>query len=125
MMSENENKKPDNDKETKEMSIQDKIDYFDREIRLLHQFCVNSGYSKHEIRKSAEPFLSATDVLAWQKTKRKLLQISVVIAILAVVYYCDPTYRFIVAVSRITAIKVFLMLIFCCQNMNYSVMVLY
>ncbi|XP_062595544.1 uncharacterized protein LOC134256883 [Saccostrea cucullata] len=104
-MLENDEKIPDVHKEKKEMSLKEKIDYFDREIRLLHQFCINSGYSKKEIRQSAEPFLLATDSLAWQKTKRKLILVGVLIAVIAALYYCDPTYRFILAVSRITAIK--------------------
>lgn len=105
-MSDEKKPKQNEKQEKREMSLKEKIEFFDREIRLLHQFCINSGYSKQQIQQSAEPFLRATDSVAWQKTKKKIVYFGVVIAVLAVLYYCDPAYKFIAAVTRITAIKV-------------------
>lgn len=97
---------PSTEGEEKEMSFKEKLEYFDREIRLLHQFCINSGYSKEQIQQSAEPFLRATNSLAWQKTKKKMIYFGVIIAVLAALYHLNPAFKFIAAICRITAIKV-------------------
>lgn len=96
---------PTTEGEEKEMSLKEKLEYFDREIRLLHQFCINSGYSKQQIQQSAEPFLRATDSLAWRKTKKKMIYFGVIIAVLASLYHFNPAFKLIAAICRITAIK--------------------
>lgn len=97
---------PTTEGEEKEMSLTEKLEYFDREIRLLHQFCINSGYSKEQIQQSAEPFIRATDSLAWRKTKKKMIYFGVIIAVLASLYHFNPAFKLIAAICRITAIKV-------------------
>ncbi|CAC5404781.1 unnamed protein product [Mytilus coruscus] len=87
------------------MSLQDKLDYVDHEIRLLHQFCKQTGYSAHKINEFAEPF-----VVECKKGQRKysfriLSLMTCIVVLFGIVSYALVSHPFGQALIRITAIQ--------------------
>jgi len=88
------------------MSVGDKLQMIDQEVRLLHQFCIAKGYNPWQIQEKAGPFVAAV-----KKTKRKkcgttLLKLVALAAFVSVLVYYDPAYNAIRAYSRLAAIEV-------------------
>ena len=88
------------------MSVRDKLQMIDQEVRLLHQFCIEKGYNPRQIQEKATPLLDAV-----KKTKRKkcgatLLKLAVLAVLVSILVYYDPAYRAIRAYSRLASIQV-------------------
>ncbi|XP_012946333.1 uncharacterized protein LOC106013950, partial [Aplysia californica] len=95
------------------MTLQEKLDLIDEEIRKLHLFCTKSGYSSRQIERFAHPFF-ARDVhdmapsiwpsgKAW---KRRIVSLSTVVIAAALLFRFDPAYQLVCAVSKKGAIEV-------------------
>ncbi|KAI0226288.1 hypothetical protein LSAT2_023083 [Lamellibrachia satsuma] len=88
------------------MSVRDKLQMIDQEVRLLHQFCIEKGYNPRQIQEKATPLLDAV-----KKTKRKkcgatLLKLAVLAVLVSILVYYDPAYRAIRAYSRLASIQI-------------------
>ena len=88
------------------MSVGNKLEMIDQEVRILHQFCIAKGYNPWQIQEKAGPFVAAV-----KKTKRKkcgttLLKLATLVAFVSVLVYYDPAYNAIRAYSRLAAIEV-------------------
>ena len=88
------------------MSFEEKIEFIEQEIRLLHKFCLDSGYTPKQIRKSAEPFLRPYEKAQEQRHYKYIAVLALVVAFLGAVLYVDPVYRTLLASARIGTIKV-------------------
>ena len=92
--------------EEKQMTFEDKLEYIDREIRKLHIFCVNAGYTPGQIDELAAVFHKKEKVTKRENWNRRLLWIAVFVAVTATLFYVDPFYRVMSSISRISAISV-------------------
>lgn len=95
-----------NSEEVGTMSLDEKMDYLDREIRLLHKFCLDSGYNPKQIEKSAEPFISTCKSTSRRKWMQRLMGLSILVAVFSALMYYDPAYRLVLATGRKATIKV-------------------
>ncbi|XP_041353751.1 uncharacterized protein LOC121371720 [Gigantopelta aegis] len=91
--------------EQKQFSFEEKLEYIDREIRKLHVFCVNAGYSPGQIDKLAAVF-HKNEKVKKEKWNRRFLWIAVFVAVTATLFYVDPVYRIMSSVTRKTAISI-------------------
>ena len=97
------------------MSLKDKLAFIDHEIRTLHKFCIDKGYTPQQIEEKASPVLkpvtALTDKLKRARSKRRgltltLLKCAVIVAVASAIVYCDPAYRFVCAYSRLGVLQV-------------------
>jgi len=94
------------DHEEKPTTMEEKLDYIDKEIRLLHKFCVDSGYSPSQIERYANPFLSPIKVQRHKKLRNRLFGLAAIVAVISALFYVDPAYRFLCVTGRQVSIKV-------------------
>lgn len=95
-----------NSEEVGTMSLDEKMDYLDREIRLLHKFCLDSGYNPKQIEKSAEPFISTCKSTSRKRWMQRLMGLSILVAVFSALMYYDPAYRLVLATGRKATIKI-------------------
>ncbi|XP_046558064.1 uncharacterized protein LOC124267194 [Haliotis rubra] len=93
--------KTDND-----MSFQEKIEYIDQEIRKLHVFCVNSGYSSTQIEGFVDPFTQSMKSVNRERWTRRAIRLAIFVAVAAALFYIDPVYKLICVVGKKSAISV-------------------
>ncbi|XP_064612173.1 uncharacterized protein LOC135476171 [Liolophura sinensis] len=102
-------RKPLVSEEEKKLSVNEKLDLLDREVRLLYEFCKNSGFKPGEIEKAAAPFLNTTKRVSrrrWRKRAIDAGKIATLFAILGfALFYIDPVYRGMCFFARRTTIK--------------------
>ncbi|XP_069114995.1 uncharacterized protein [Argopecten irradians] len=89
-----------------DMSLEDKLAYLDKEIRLLHRFCTESGYSQQHIERCAEPFFRPIRSTKRKNLKYYLVLTAAVVALFSALLYVDPAYRMMAATGRHAYIKV-------------------
>ncbi|KAK3093187.1 hypothetical protein FSP39_012402 [Pinctada imbricata] len=93
------------------MSLDEKIQLIEEELRLLHKFCKESGFTPRQIEASAAPFLKKSGGSepasgGWRGRRVKpLIVLSVAVAVFACLMYIDPVYRTVHLTSRLAAIK--------------------
>lgn len=93
--------KTDND-----MSFQEKIEYIDQEIRKLHVFCVNSGYSSSQIERFVDPFTQSIKSVNRERWTRRAIRLAIFVVVAAALFYIDPVYKLMCVVGKKSAISV-------------------
>lgn len=87
------------------MTFKEKIEMIDHEIRLLHKFCKETGYSPHKINDFAQPFLQEK-----RKSSKKgvgcMCCFAVVIGVCSILMYMATMYPVGQAIVRLTITKV-------------------
>ena len=92
--------------EEKNLSLKEKLNLVDNEIRQLYEFCTKAGYTQPQIEQCAQP------LLALQRREKniqwlwRLLTFSFLVAFVAILFACDPTYRQICIYGKFVAMKV-------------------
>ncbi|XP_060062680.1 uncharacterized protein LOC132543216 [Ylistrum balloti] len=89
-----------------DMSLEDKLAYLDKEIRLLHRFCTESGYSQQHIARCAEPFFRPIRAAKRKKLRCHLILMAAAVAVFSALLYIDPAYRLVVSTGRLAYIKI-------------------
>ncbi|XP_033733970.1 uncharacterized protein LOC117323071 [Pecten maximus] len=92
--------------ETRDMSLDDKLAYLDKEIRLLHRFCTESGYSEQHIERCAEPFFRPIKSAKRKKLRCHLILVAAAVAVFSALLYIDPAYRLMASTGRHAYIKI-------------------
>ncbi|XP_059174683.1 uncharacterized protein LOC131954881 [Physella acuta] len=97
----------------KKMTLQEKLDFIDGEIRKIHMFCTKSGYSASQIEHFAEPFLNRSSShissVIWvsgKAWKRRAVALTTVIVATLFLFRYDPAYKLASAISKQGAIQV-------------------
>lgn len=68
------------------MTLKEKLDLIDHEIRLLHKFCKDTGYSSEKIHDFAKPFLRGEPKKLFFSTS-KVIYFSLIIAVFSILFY--------------------------------------
>ncbi|OWF50370.1 uncharacterized protein LOC110450436 [Mizuhopecten yessoensis] len=96
----------DDTSQTNDMSLEDKLAYLDKEIRLLHRFCTESGYSQQHIERCAEPFFRPIRSAKRKKLRCHLILVTAAVAVFSALLYIDPAYRLMASSGRLAYIKI-------------------
>ena len=88
------------------MTFQEKIDYIDHEIRLLHQFCLQTGYSPQKINEFAEPFMNELNKTKRESYNRLLIIVSLIALFSGILGYGIAYHPSGQAAIRLTMVKV-------------------
>lgn len=92
--------------EEKSRPLVDKLQLLDKEIRLLHEFCMKSGLNSKEIECCAKPFLKEQREVKRKEWWSRVFYTSLIIAFIAFVLWYDPTYRGICVIGKLSSMKV-------------------
>ena len=92
--------------EENSLPLLDKMEMLDKEIRLLHDFCLKSGLNNKEIQYCAEPLLREVNQVYNKKWWKRVLYLSLLIGFIAFVVYYEPTYRYICVFGKLSTMKV-------------------
>ena len=92
--------------EEKKLSLKEKLNLVDNEIRQLYEFCTKSGYTQPQIEQCAQPLLAVQSREKRVKWLWRLLSFALVVAFIALLFVCDPTYRQICIYGKFIAMKV-------------------
>ncbi|KAH9492908.1 hypothetical protein Btru_032585 [Bulinus truncatus] len=98
---------------SKKMTLQEKLDFIDGEIRKIHVFCTNSGYSATQIEQFAKPFferessnISSTIWVSGKAWKRRVVALVTMIVATVFLFRYDPAYQLASAISKQGAIQI-------------------
>ncbi|CAL1528422.1 unnamed protein product [Lymnaea stagnalis] len=98
---------------SKKMTLQEKLDFIDGEIRKIHIFCTKSGYSASQIEHLAKPFfdkdtnsISSTIWVSGKAWKRRAVALTTMIVATLFLFRYDPAYRLASALSKQGAIQI-------------------
>lgn len=92
--------------EEKNLSLKEKINLIDNEIRQLYEFCTKAGYTQPQIEQCAQPLLALQTRERHIKWFRRLVSFALLVALIAFLFACDPTYRQICIYGKFIAMKV-------------------
>ena len=92
--------------EEKSLSLKEKINLVDNEIRQLYEFCLKAGYTQPQIEECAKPLLAVESREKHIKWFRRLFFWLFVAAFVAFLFAYDPTYRQICIYGKFVAMKV-------------------
>ncbi|CAG5127364.1 unnamed protein product [Candidula unifasciata] len=88
------------------MTLKEKLDFIDEEIRKLHLCCSLAGYTESEIESFAQPFfkkdvnhLGSAGWTSWKAWKKTAAALVVVMLVLPFVYY--PAFRVLCGLTRL------------------------
>ncbi|GFO33694.1 Dat protein [Plakobranchus ocellatus] len=97
----------------KKMTVQEKLDFIDDEIRKICAFCTKSGCSASQIETFAKPFFQrdvhhfSTSIWASGKAwKRRGVALTAVLVATVLLFRFDPAYRLACALSKQGAIQI-------------------
>ena len=92
--------------EEKNLSLKEKINLIDNEIRQLYEFCLKAGYTQPQIEECAQPLL---DIQSREKRVKwfwRLCSFALFVGFVAFLFAYDPTYRQICIYGKFVAMKV-------------------
>ncbi|ELT94683.1 hypothetical protein CAPTEDRAFT_93822 [Capitella teleta] len=89
----------------KPSTLEEKIALIDQEIRTLHEFCVNKGYTTLKVEREASPLLGAIRNAKRKEQAALAGKVAVVVVIFAVLLRLDPIYRLLLMIGRLTSIQ--------------------
>ena len=92
--------------EEKKLSLQEKLNLVDDEIRQLYEFCSNAGYTQLQIEQCARPLLDVQSREKHIKWFRGLFYLALIVLIIVLLFVCDPTYRQVCIYGKFVAMKV-------------------
>lgn len=92
--------------EEKNLSLQEKLNLIDDEIRQLYEFCSNAGYTHLQIEQCARPLLDVQNREKHIKWFRGLCYLGLVVLIIVLLFVCDPAYRQVCIYGKFVAMKV-------------------
>ncbi|GFS26821.1 hypothetical protein ElyMa_007066700 [Elysia marginata] len=97
----------------KKMTVQEKLDFIDDEIKKIYVFCAKSGYSSSQVENFARPFfqrdvhhLSTSIWVSGKAWKRRAVALTTVLIATVLLFRFDPAYRLVCALSKQSAIQV-------------------
>lgn len=88
------------------LSLEEKLQIIDDEIRTLHHFCVTQGYDPWQIQRNAQPILGAVKSARRKKLLVNLGKLCSILLILTALWHYDPVYRLTCSFGRLAAIQV-------------------
>ncbi|XP_067036007.1 uncharacterized protein [Acropora muricata] len=91
--------------EEKNLSLQEKLNLIDDEIRQLYEFCSNAGYTHLQIEQCARPLLDVQNREKHIKWFRGLCCLGLVVSIIVLLFVCDPAYRQVCIYGKFVAMK--------------------
>lgn len=97
---------PDVTEEEKNLSLKEKVNLIDNEIRQLYEFCTKAGYTQPQIEQCAQPLLALQSRQKHIKWLWRLFKFTLLVALIALVFSYDPTYRQICIYGKLVAMKV-------------------
>lgn len=92
--------------EEQSLSLKEKINLVDSEIRKLYEFCVKAGYTQPQIEQCAQPLLAVQSKEKHIHWLRLLFSFALLAALIVFLFYYDPTYREICIYGKFVAMKV-------------------
>ena len=92
--------------EEKNLSLQEKLNLIDDEIRQLYEFCSKAGYTQPQMEQCARPLLDLQSREKHIKWFRGLFYFALMMGFIALLFVCDPTYRQICIYGKFLAMKV-------------------
>ena len=97
----------------KKMTVQEKLDFIDDEIKKIYVFCAKSGYSSSQVENFARPFfqrnvhhLGPSIWVSGKAWKRRAVALTTVLVATVLLFRFDPAYRLACALSKQSAIQV-------------------
>lgn len=90
----------------KSLSLKEKVNLIDNEIRQLYEFCTKAGYTQPQIEQCAQPLLSLQSRERHIKWLRRLFSFAILVAVIAFLFAYDPAYRQICIYGKFIAMKV-------------------
>ncbi|KAK6999461.1 Dat protein, partial [Biomphalaria glabrata] len=97
---------------SKKMTLQEKLDFIDGEIRKIHVFCTKSGYSATQIEQFAKPFfekennsICSTIWVSGKAWKRRVVALITMVVATVFLFRYDPAYQLASALSKQGAIQ--------------------
>lgn len=90
----------------KTLSLKEKVNLIDNEIRQLYEFCTKAGYTQPQIEQCAQPLISLQSRERHIKWFRRLFSFAVLVAVIAFLFAYDPAYRQICIYGKFIAMKV-------------------
>ncbi|KAJ7392637.1 hypothetical protein OS493_010288 [Desmophyllum pertusum] len=96
---------PDVTEEEKNLSLKEKVNLIDNEIRQLYEFCTKAGYTQPQIEQCAQPLLALQSRQKHIKWLWRLFKFTLLVALIALVFSYDPTYRQICIYGKLVAMK--------------------
>ena len=101
----------------KKMTVQEKLDFIDDELKKIYVFCAKSGYSASQVENFARPFfqrdvhhLGSSIWASGKAWKRRAVALTTVLVATVLLFRFDPAYRLACALSKQGAIQVRLFL---------------
>lgn len=95
------------------MTLQEKLDYIDDEIRKIHIFCTKSGYTASQLEHFAKPFFqkegqhfTASIWVSGKAWKRRTVALAAMLVAMVLLFRFDPAYQVACALSKQGAIQV-------------------
>lgn len=92
--------------EEKNLSLKQKVNLIDNEIRQLYEFCTKAGYTQPQIEQCAQPLIALQSREKHIKWFRRLFSFALLVALIAFLFAYDPTYRQICIYGKFIAMKV-------------------
>lgn len=92
--------------EEKNLSLKEKINLIDNEIRQLYDFCLKAGYTQPQIEECAQPLLAIQSREKRIKWFWRLCSFAMFVGFVAFLFAYDPTYRQICIYGKFVAMKV-------------------
>ncbi|RUS90255.1 hypothetical protein EGW08_001944 [Elysia chlorotica] len=97
----------------KKMTVQEKLDFIDDEIKKIYVFCAKSGYSSCQVENFARPFfqrnvhhLGNSIWVSGKAWKRRAVALTTVLVATFLLFRFDPAYRLACALSKQSAIQI-------------------
>ena len=94
------------ERKEKTLSLKEKVNLIDNEIRQLYEFCTKAGYTQPQIEQCAQPLISLQSRERHIKWFRRLFSFAVLVAVIAFLFAYDPAYRQICIYGKFIAMKV-------------------
>ncbi|KAL9963633.1 hypothetical protein ACROYT_G027159 [Oculina patagonica] len=91
--------------EEKNLSLKEKVNLIDNEIRQLYEFCTKAGYTQPQIEQCAQPLLALQNREMHIKWFRRLFSFALLVALIAFLFAYDPTYRQICIYGKFITMK--------------------
>lgn len=90
----------------RKMTFQEKIDYIDHEIRMLHRFCKQTGYSAAKINEFAQPFVVEIEKGKRRNNYKCFLCLALLVVLFGLSCYGMSSHPLGKAAIRLTVIQV-------------------
>ncbi|XP_033628268.1 uncharacterized protein LOC117290814 [Asterias rubens] len=88
------------------MAGTDSLEHIDKDLKEVLDFCVSSGLTSSQIVSGARPLLDAANQSKRRAWLRRVVLVSLAVAVVAFLFQNTWTYRWICIASKITAMKV-------------------